>query len=211
MKKRLLITAVLAASVSGLTIATPVNQRQPVTKQQAKPVTRQAVILLRAKPSNTARIIGRFKLGTRLVAFYKKGDWLKAGDPKTGNVGWYNQNQVARALRSRLQAPEMAVKDYSIKIDKQGDKPAKITAYQDGKKLSDKQAKALYKQLRQQSKQQRRLWREQMNEVQGQINQMQRMDNNLFNGFPAPVIQPVIIIEKSVAKQPVAANKKASN
>lgn len=207
MKRRLFIAAVVMIGAASLVNASSVQHSAPKAKPSAKATVGSSMILLRAKPSNTARVIARFKLGTHLVAFYKKGDWYKAGDPQTGEVGWYNQHQVARAMQSQLNAPMVEVRDYSVTINKQGDKPAKVTAYRNGKKLSDKQAQAFYQSLQQRAKKQGMLWQQQMNVMQGQIGQMQQMDASLFNGFDTPIVQPVIIIEKpGQAAQPAKKN-----
>ncbi len=197
MKKRLLVVTMAGLSVLSLAYANSDKVSTKNIQVQAKRSSNiKPMILLRARPSNTGRVIARFSPEAHLVAFYKKGDWYKAGDPKTGEVGWYNQQQAAKVIAEHFKPPVVNFTDYSITVNKQGDKPAKIVAYRNGKKLNEQQAQAFYKQLKQQSKQENHYWQQQMNVMQHQFNDMMQFNDSLFNSYPVPVIQPVIIIEK---------------
>ena len=122
MKKQL--TALLVGlSVASLTIAAPVSsvkpasqaKKAPVKKASKKKQKREAKILLRAKPNNKAKIVGRVSVDQQLVPFYKKGDWLKVGDPGNGKVAWFNEKHRVWFIRmSSLERVLMASSPWMV-------------------------------------------------------------------------------------------------
>jgi hypothetical protein len=212
MLKRTLVSLVIVATPAML-FNTAAMAAKP-TAQPAKQVkqNQETMLLLRTKPSATAKVLARFPVDAPLVGFFQKGDWAKAGDPKTGQVGWYNQKQVAAAFASNqkkietIQLKKPVLHELFISSTQQGNKPAKITVYRDGKKLSQKQADAVYKKAQANFIKEQNLWQASWHRQLKQMSTMiHAMEND--NGPAMPMMVPVIV-EQEPAK-PVNCNKKA--
>ena len=159
------------------------------------------VILLRSQPSNKAPVIGQFQPQDNLVPFYQDGNWYKAGDPKTGQVGWFNINQYNTVVGK---VTEPVVNQFSISVQQQANGPLKIIAYQNGKRLNQQQAFALYKQAQQQMQEQQQQWQKQMAAFQQQMVAFQQQITDLIQANQDLFNFPEINDSATVKPLPVA-------
>jgi hypothetical protein len=84
---------------------------------------------------------------TKLVPIYHEKEWVKVGNPSTGNVGWVNTIQVGMA-RDHFYRPAIQTIYLSSKKGPNGKPLISIVAYLNGKKLSNQEAKARYEAIR---------------------------------------------------------------
>lgn len=158
---------------------TKATQKTAQDKKATKAKTATKVSLY-AKPEMKAEVISKLPISADLVAIYRQGDWIKVGDRHDGKTGWININQYHQAKQDyyRKFFKEKTETVY-FHSEKGKDGKISVTAYKNGKKLSDEQAKKMYHHLQQQEKQQ---WRE-----------MQRF--NHFMNFPFMFMPGIIVID----------------
>ena len=81
--------------------------------------------------------------------YFESGDWLKVGFSDNGQNGWINQEQLDQAWeRQRAERADFHSVFMNETIDKHGKPIVNIVAYENGKRLNDKQAKAMYDAMR---------------------------------------------------------------
>jgi hypothetical protein len=153
-------------------------------------------ILVKTKPNAVAKTMMQVKPGQRLIIFYnnKKG-WLKAGDPKTGQVGWVNKQQYRQAMRQRMSANKLKIRSSMLEVEQNKGKPVKIIAYKDGKKLSPAASKKRYQQMRRKNQAKHKTLRLQMKQMREQMQQMHKEMKQTFN--PATFAPPVVIVKET--------------
>ncbi len=107
------------------------------------------MILGHEQPKITAPVTLKVPVFTNLVPFFKQGDWVKVGDPKNGQVVWVNIQQVQKSRREYFNQTYQSFYFSAVtNTDDKGNPKTKIVAYRNGKKLSDKETKALYEKMR---------------------------------------------------------------
>lgn len=82
-------------------------------------------------------------LSTQLIPIVQQGGWIKVGVRPSGDVGWINIKQYEQAKHNHDQ-PQSQSFSVSITRDQSGKEHRSITAYRNGKKLSDAEANELY-------------------------------------------------------------------
>lgn len=86
------------------------------------------------------------------VRIYQKGDWLKIGDIRNGDTGWINVQQYHDMIRRLYDAEEKTLQTVFIQVrkhkNKHGKEKIKFIAYKNGTRLSHKEAKHLYDEMR---------------------------------------------------------------
>ena len=83
----------------------------------------------------------------KLIPIFKQDDWLKVGIAETGVVGWINLEQWHQARANYLK-PDIQT-FYLYKTENKKEKPTiNVIAYKNGEKLSDAEAKKLYKSMK---------------------------------------------------------------
>jgi hypothetical protein len=93
-----------------------------------------------------------------------QGQWVKVGLRPSGQIGWINAQDYTAAKQAYVKdrfSPNFQTVYVNVQRDKNGKPVYNVVAYRNGKKLSDKQAKAMYqrflKQQRNESLQMRRV------------------------------------------------------
>lgn len=164
-----------------------------------------STISLYEKPDDKSNVLATVKTGDQLIpVFYTdKHDWVKAANPKNGDVGW--------AKVSELKGPVITTSvngttvQQQIIADDKSPQSYSVIQYSGPKELTPEEAKAMAKKMAQQ--------REEMEESMHNMQKhMQRMMEDMFKGFDRsfytfPVMQPVIVVPEKVAEKAVAENK----
>lgn len=139
---------ILSCGVVFAASATPAKPLQPAKKEA--PVSTPAKssrVNLYETPYLNAKVIGTVSAGQRLIRIFRKGRWIKVGDPSNGATGWINRRQYRRARRNLSSSHSQTVFIRTENM-KNGKSEVDIVAYRNGKKLSDKEAQALYNKMR---------------------------------------------------------------
>ena len=132
-----------------------------------------ATINLYATPKGE-KAIARITPGDRVVPIFEQKGWVKVGIAKDGKVGWMHKDDLY---------PKSSSIYINVKKNEKDDKEI-ITAYRDGKKLSEQESKALYEKLKiQQAKQQQEM-RHYLKEMNAMMEWNRRESERLFShGF----------------------------
>lgn len=142
MKKLICLITALGLAISVNVVAAP----KPDKKAPAQRVS------IYSQPSTRSKIIEKVSPNADLVEIFKKNqDWVKVGNPTNGNVGWINEKQYRQAWEAFNKPDIRTVYVQYTKADKNGKPQVNIIAYQNGEKVSDKEAKKLYQQIKKQN------------------------------------------------------------
>lgn len=170
-------------------------------------------VKLYQEASDTSNVLATINLEQRLVPFYKKGDWIKVGDPSNGQVGWINKEQYRNAMNNIVKQSVQTI--YIEQNDENNGKP-QITVYQNGQKVTGKQADEIYKQVQKQQENMQAHFMMMQKSMNNWMNQQMQMLNSPMTEFSnLPVLQPIIIVEnkpdQKTVKSPSANNTKIVN
>lgn len=194
----IVVVACLAAGYTGATFA----QKAPTNSTQT--VKAPEVQLFQSPSHHSAH---QSVPGTdTFVAILQKGEWLKVGDKRTGDVGWINTKDFHRSAMAYRQAlatrAKQNVSSYSVyeQMNKQSGQP-EIVAYRDGKRLSGKEAQTLYHQSRKAEQAEFMALHRQVQQMQAQMNQM--MQNSAFSTSFGPGFAPAheIVLLRSASQE----------
>lgn len=167
----------------------------PTNSAAAKESSAEPTITLYAN-DNDKNIIKTLSPSTRLIKIYQKGDWIKVGNPEDGTVGWINQKQYQQALEA-FYKPNIQEIVISQTTDKNNKPQIKIVAYKNGKPISQKEAEALYENVKKQQAAQAEYWEKfSKNMVNIQNSMMKEFFENPFFTQPMTIPLPVIVVEK---------------
>lgn len=165
--RKILITA--AASLALTTSALANHPMNPAT-----------TIALHSKPDSHAKVVGApLNVNDAMIVILYSPDkqWAKVANKHNGQVGWISKADYLKAMQAKNK------KDFQtiiVSTDYNNGKESKtIVAFRNGKPLSPKAAKTLYKKLKIQYKEQRRDFRHQQK-------MMQQMERDFFGNWPRP-------------------------
>lgn len=192
MRFSLIIFTAVVGLASSTIIAAPAKTATP-----SQPITKAEIVIYQSPQANAA-VVEKLSPNQRLVGIFNQGDWIKVGDPRNGQTGWVNREQYQQAVNHYFQSTIQTVYIRTASNDKS---VPNVVAYQNGKKLSDKEAKELYQriqkqQLEQSQYMQKMFWNMQnvMDQDIHEINQPYNPWNELNIGF---MPQPIIVINNS--------------
>ena len=183
---------------SSIAVAAPSVPKAKMQKPQMIQVN------LYAKPQVFAKVIETINPNRRLVPIFRNGEWVKVGDPRDGKVGWINKKQYRKAYNN-FYRPDVQTIFVNSNNNKDGKPVVNIVAYSNGKKLTEKQAKALYERMQ---KQQQHQWRA-MNHFNQRMGQLfARQDQMFGRDFPgsfmgSDMARPIIIVNQSAPNAPM--------
>ncbi|MEM1244466.1 MAG: SH3 domain-containing protein [Pseudomonadota bacterium] len=200
MRKLLIIIIILIG------IASILHARAAQTKPE------KVVVNLYAKPDKSAKVVKAINPKQRMIPIYREKGWTKIGLPQDGQVGWIN-NQAYDSAIDKLYQNQTQMVFVQMSDNNQQKPEATIVAYRNGKKLSDKEAKAIYAKVQKQQAQ----YNQQMQRLQKHMNLMYMRDMQAFNQMVRPMMpamEPVIVINQPAAtttNKETADNKQTSN
>lgn len=170
MKTKVLSGVVLAACIGlGYSAATFAHSNTSNLPPKKVPVMQSFNLYSAADKGNVLQSVP--VQGHHLIPIFKRGDWLKVGDPKDGQIGWVNLQQYHQAIEAQLHPHEQSF-FFSQSTDKNG--KTHVVAYKDGKKLSEKEARVLLKHSEQDQAAQ---WRT----FNSDIDILQKQSDRMFN------------------------------
>lgn len=152
----------------------------------------QAVnIPLYTDANKTSKVLEQLPMDIHLIPIFHRGDWLKVGDPRNGQTGWID---YADYLKAQAQTNSQHTQVVYVQVNKEGKKTGdQIIAYQNGKKLSDADAKVLYEKI----EKQQQAANQQFLQMQQQMNAMfTRSMQNMHQMFVQPMWQPIVIVNQ---------------
>ena len=161
-----------------------------------------STINLYQSPTLKSTVLQKLSPTKQLVPIYYREGWIKVGDSNSGQIGWINRKQYCQAVETYYQPDihTVFVRERNERND-EGNPVITVVAYENGKKLSDKQARQLYRDIAKQQVQashyaQQSFWYVHHMIVE-QIREMNQLMNPLNTGifnFEPAVIQPMIIL-----------------
>lgn len=143
-------------------------------------------VILYTEPSADSKEVAKVNLWHVLVPIFKKGDWVKVGDPIDGNVGWVNMKQYRAAVSAFSKSQFKTI--YIQTNDKVG-KPA-LVVYEDGKKVSKKRAKEIYNKMQKQSQTIYKHIQAQEKQFNVQLQKMQQQMDKMMQKCPMLKTKP---------------------
>jgi SH3-like domain-containing protein len=184
MRKLLYLALFTTVSFSTFAADTKAPAAKPVAQK-----SEEAMILLYDSPSDKAKPIKQLSPTADLVAVYRHGDWVKVGDRADGTTGWINAKQYQQARNDYYQHYfQNHVQSFYMSTVKDKDGKTVVEAYQNGKKLSDVEAKKLYGQMQQQEKQ--------------QLQMMQHFDMEMHHAFNTVFYPGIVVVQPVVQEAP---------
>lgn len=144
--------ALIATAVVSAAPELPKTQQIPMNKTKVAQPQDQVVIY--AAPEKN-RILRRVPANTRLVPIFQKGDWVKVGNPRNGQVGWINRQQYRQAMKV-FYRPDVQTVYIQYDHNKNGKPTINVVAYQNGKKLTQQEAQQIYNQMQRRDAMQQR-------------------------------------------------------
>lgn len=195
MQNKLIILGILTSiSVSTALAATNAQPAKAATTEQA------AQVMLYQAPQANAAMVEKVNPSERLVGIFQQGDWIKVGDPHNGQTGWINREQYQQAVNKYFQSSIHTVYIQTASNDKG---QSNIVAYENGKKLSDKEAKELYERIQKQQTEQARYMQQMFWNMHNVLDQeMHQMNEfNPWNELNIGLMpQPIIVINQAPQK-----------
>lgn len=145
-------------------------------------------LALHQKPNQSSKVIDKLQLSklNHYVPFHKQENWVKVGDRDSGQVGWINKQSYKKLMHQAMK-PEVHTQ-YVYSTEKDG-KPV-IHAFENGKKLSEKQAKKVYKTMRKEMKQQQKQFKQQWHQFNKQFEQLNKQFNKMFHSGMTHIKMP---------------------
>jgi hypothetical protein len=146
---------------------------------------------------NKTNLVEKANLSTPLVRIFKQDNWIKVADTSNGLVGWVKSDDYKKAIEAWNKPRTQSVLLNITEKESPELHKVEIVAYKNGKKLEDKEAKAIYEQFKKQQAtrdQVMRQWFNAMNELFNKTHQTTFLSTPFFEPFP--LIQPVLIVEK---------------
>lgn len=146
-------------------------------------------------PNAKAKVVATVDSLQNFVPFYKKDQWLKVGNKKTGATAWL------KLPKPQVQQPQ--IESTFIQLQQTNKQKPTLLVYQNGKKLNQKQAQAIYRGWqKQQKKMQQQFWQEQRNLNDLMIRQDQEMQLMLHNMMrTVPVLNQQEVMAKPAKVQ----------
>lgn len=126
--------------------------------EKTKPDAIKQIVIYSA-PNKTAKVEKKVDPTERLIPIYQKKNWIKVGDPKNGETGWINRDQYNAAMSAYYQPEVQTVFIRTTQNSKEKPK-VDVIAYKNGKKLSEKEAKSLYRRINEQQKREARYFQQ---------------------------------------------------
>ena len=119
---------------------------------KAKVNTTPTTVALYAEPSPHAKVITQIDPRDFFVRIYEKDAWMKIGNPRNGQVGWVSKSDY-KAVLENLFKPKVDFTTFTLTAKAMPDAAGKyvVDAYKNGKKLSQKEAQALFNKMQSQS------------------------------------------------------------
>lgn len=197
------VCGVVALNVAVATMAKSQAKSQPAAVQ-----ANHAKVNLYAKPMASAKVVATYKPNHAFVPIFRKGEWLKVGMPKDGTVGWINMKQYRKAYNAWYQ-PKMQTVFIRSEQDKDGKPVVNVVAYSNGKKLDEKQARALYKRMQKEQRAEMHSMQQFNHQMNHFFERQDAMFEHDFPGFrhsdfiPPVMMRPVIVVTQPA---PPAAN-----
>lgn len=197
------IKAIIFAISSGVialnaALAAPAHSK---SKTRAGAQSAPTRVNLYSDPDASSKVLEALKPNQNLVPIFHKGDWIKVGNPRDGKVGWINQKQYRSAYEAWYR-PSVQTIFVRNDQDKEGKPVVNIIAYSNGKKLDEKQAKALYERMQQEQQQEMK----NVHQLTHQMNHFFERENAMFErdfpGFmradfaPPVMMRPVIVVNQ---------------
>lgn len=166
----IIAVACLGAAVTGVTFANHTVAHTALKNMQNQRKAAPEITLY--KSANSKDVLKQIPVEHhQLIPIFRQGDWLKVGDPKNGDVAWVNLPQYDAAV-NEVTHPHQESLFFSEIMGKDG--KMHITAYKNGKQLSEKEAKKLYDHARHQEK-------EELHRLNIQYKHMQEQEARMFN------------------------------
>lgn len=168
--------------------------------------TKSAEIMLFDQPSVKSQVIEKINPNQRLIPIFHQKEWTKVGNPDNGKVGWINNQQYRDTLKAWYE-PDVQTVYVQSSENKAGKPQVTITAYRNGKQLSDSEARELYQTVEgnfQQQQQAIQAFNQRMDRLFEQQTRFLNEEFGFSHGFLWPSTQPVIVINQgapSSAKQ----------
>lgn len=103
------------------------------------------------------KIIADVSPAIHLIEIYRKGEWIKVGNPKDGSVGWVNQKQYLEAIDA-FNKPDIQTIFISKTLNSDKKPQINIVAYKNGEPVSKEEADKLYKKFKVQEAAQKKQW-----------------------------------------------------
>lgn len=144
--------------------------------------TKVVNIPLYTDANKNSKVLEQLPIGTQLIPIFRHDNWVKVGDPRNGHTGWIDYTDY---LQAQSQTNSNNTQVIYVQTNNNGkQKSENIIAYQNGKKLSDAQAKALYEKVQKQQQ----VTNDQFMKMQQQMNAMFMHNMQMW--------QPIVIVNQ---------------
>lgn len=171
------------------------------------------LILVYAEPHSNANAVQKVSPSHRLIPIFRRGEWVKVGDPSDGKVGWINCDQY-RKVTQAFYSPNIQTVFIRTEHDNNGKPSIDVVAYKNGKKLSKQEADALYKRIRNKQVHEARymshmFWtmNRSVDRQMREMNEFMAPWDNVGFGFAPEIIQPVIVVNPQHQAAPAEHNR----
>lgn len=152
-----------------------------------------ATINLYDQPKNDAKAIGSIDTNTGIIPIYApKGDWVKVGDPRNGNVGWIKTQDFKNL--GNVNSINFSQRIVNTNQNPQGYQVMQMGAFP--QQLTPEQSQAMFKDM----EARRRLFEREMHQMMDNM-----FRNNQMMWSNMPMIVPVILVPQNpqvTTKQP---------
>lgn len=156
-------------------------------------------INLYEQPQDKAKVVGTVDLTTGIIPIFtpEKGDWMKVGDPRNGNVGWVKSSELNNGGNATFTFTQ------KIMNDGKGPQTYQVIQYGKPQKISGEQVQSMIQkmQTRQQAVQQ-----DMQNAIQNMVKDMNTLYQQTWGSMGGmPVIMPIVIMPPANSSKPATA------
>ncbi len=165
------------------------------------PLTFAKMINLYDQPKADAKILDTLDSEKGIVPIFTgdKGQWMKVGDPKNGNVGWIKISDLAD--KSGSLSTSLSVTQHIVKTPS-GPKTYQQIELATPKPMSDTESQALIKQMQTREQEMQKNMQKMMSDFYKDMNSLYQSNPAVFTQTAFPVVMPIIVVPQPSAAAP---------
>lgn len=160
------------------------------------------------QPKADAKVVGSIESSNGVVPIYtpEHSDWMKVGDPKNGNVGWINVNDLSD--NSGSSATQFSMTQKTIET-KSGPKTVQMVEFSTPKTMTPQESLALQKEIQTRQDNLQKSIQKMMQDFYRQMSNYYMQNPTTFGSPNTPIVMPIIVYPQDQASVPAPVAKPA--
>lgn len=156
------------------------------------------------QPKADAKVVGTIESSNGMVPIFtpEHSEWMKVGDPKNGNVGWINVNDLNDSSGSVATQFSMTQKTIDTKS---GPKTVQMVEFSTPKTMSSQQSVALQKEIQTRQDNLQKSIQKMMQDFYRDMSTYYMQNPAVFGSPNMPIVMPIIVYPQQDQQAPAPA------